>query len=259
MRSTCKCGGLDGVHLQIRGHGLEPWARQGLQGPGCFRGPSTLDLWGLWTGPSLLWARLPTHQPEQRPFPLLGPVRTVGESPCQLCCAVPARLFGTAARGQWPMEAALPGICDVQGGEVAARALAASPKTLNFPDFHYNQGGTEKRAGWQMWLLPGCSARRCGARGVWAARGPPLSGPLIFIDSCTLCSSCRPNPELFIPGTQSGEAKGSLEPQTLPIGWCAEWGTSRSRRESEPEQSARRSHPLTEALGHRVWPTIAAV
>ena len=42
------------------------------------------------------------------------------------------------------MEAAQAGICDAQGGEAAAQALAASPKTLNFPDSHYNQGGTEK-------------------------------------------------------------------------------------------------------------------
>ena len=53
------------------------------------------------------------------------------------------------------MEAALPGICDAQGGKAAAWALAVSPKTLHFPDSHYNQGGTEKQAQWQMRLLPG--------------------------------------------------------------------------------------------------------
>lgn len=78
------------------------------------------------------------------------PLNTVVCRPRQARC-------GTAGRGKWPMEAALPGICDAQGGEAAAWALAAAPKTLNFPDSHYNQGGTEKQARWQMRLLPGCA------------------------------------------------------------------------------------------------------
>lgn len=50
-------------------------------------------------------------------------------------------------------------MCDAQGGEAAAWALAASPKTLNFPDSHYNQGGTEKQAQWQMRLLSAGAGR----------------------------------------------------------------------------------------------------
>lgn len=86
---------------------------------------------------------------------------------CGLCQAV----CGTAGWGKRLGEAALPGICDVQGGEAAARALAASPKTLNFPDSHCNQGGTEKRARWQMRLPPGCSLAGWGAAGL---RGDPF-------------------------------------------------------------------------------------
>lgn len=218
MRSTCKCGGLDGHRqstcMQIRGHSLEPRVRQGLQQ--YTRALGALDR----SFPALSPSPHPPTTAEALPTPRAS--EDCGRKLLSAVVCGPRRaVFGTAAQGQWPMEAALPGICDVQDGEAAARALAASPKTLNFPDFHYNQGGTEKRAGWQMWLLPGCSARRCGARDVWAAQGPSLSGPLIFIDSCTLSSSCHLNPELFIPGTLSGEAKGCLEPDTragLPIG-----------------------------------------
>lgn len=136
---------------------------------------------------SLHWAPVPPPTNDSKdPFCSLGS-RGRGRKPLVNCGVLSSQARrGPAGWGKWPMEAALPGICDVQGGEAAARALAASPKTLNFPDSNYNQGGTEKQAQWQMQLLPGCSAQRCWARGGCASvEDPPELRAHIY--SSVLC------------------------------------------------------------------------
>ena len=146
---------------------------------------------------------------------------------------------------------------DAQGGEASAWALAASPKTLNFPDSHYNQGGTEKQAQWQMRLL------RAGA----GARGGCLCFRkdycLIFIDSCAPCSSYPQNLELFTPGMLGGQGRGCLEPQFCGSGfppgqawrvghfWVGEWKRGRA--------VWKEIYPPSETLGHRLWPQRAAI
>lgn len=141
---------------------------------------------------SLHWPQL--HYP---PIPAKTPSvpRVLGDSgrkPLVNCGGLPSQAqSGTAGWGKWPMEAALPGICDVLGGEAAARALAASPKTLNFPDSNCNQGDREKQAQWQTRLLPGCSAHRCWTRGgCGSVEGPP--GLLSHIYSSVFCRASEP-------------------------------------------------------------------
>lgn len=148
-------------------------------------------------------------------------------------------------------------MCDAQGGEAAAWALAASPKTLNFPDSHYNQGGTEKQEQWQMQLLQAGA----GARGGCLRFRKDYC--LIFIDSCAPCSSYPQNLELFTPGMLGGQGGGCLEPQcygsVFPPGqawrvghfWAGEWKPGRA--------VWKEICPPSETLGHRLWPQRAAI
>lgn len=141
--------------------GSRPWgprpAGQGLHGPGSYGGPSALDLWGRGQVLALHWAPVPLPAACSRALCTPRAREDCGRKPLlhcgvpsQPCRARPCRL-GQVAHGGGSA-----GICDAQGGKAAAWALAASPKTLNFPKSHYNQAGTEKQAQWQMRLLPGC-------------------------------------------------------------------------------------------------------
>lgn len=138
-------------------------------------------------------------------------------------------------------------MCDAQGGEAAAWALAASPKTLNFPDSHYNQGGTEKQAQWQMRLL----SAGAGARGGCLCF--PKDYCLIFIGSCAPCSSYPQNLELFTPGMLGGQGGGfwSLSAVVLAFHRArrGEWAVSGSESGSEVRQCGRRSVRLQRRLG----------
>lgn len=133
-------------------------------------------------------------------------------------------------------------MCDAQGGEAAAWALAASPKTLNFPDSHYNQGGTEKQAQWQMQLLQAGA----GARGGCLRFRKDYC--LIFIDSCAPCSSYPQNLELFTPGMLVGRAGAAWSLSAMGLSFhrarLGEWVISGPESGSQAEQSGRRSvHP----------------
>lgn len=152
------------------------------------------------------------------------------------------------------MEAALPGICDTQGGEAAARALAASSRTLNFPDSHYNQGGAEKQA-------------RCRCAFSLAAQGggtvlpadPPGLLSHIYRRLRSVCWFLHPQDlELLVPGAPNGEVRAARG--TASVGWGVGVGHFQVGRGGESEPVGKTiSHPLAKTLGHGVWPTIVAI
>lgn len=193
MRSNCKWGpaGPRSLALHSRGQGLGAlWGRVSLglapSEGSCPPSLGATDRWLPFIGPEFY------HPPIRAKTLSVPRVRgDCGRKPLVNCGVLSRQApCGAAGWGKWPREAALPGICDVQSREAAARALAASPKTLNFPDSNYNQGGTEKQADWQMRLLPGCSAHRCWARGCASVEDPPQLLPYIY--SSGLCSSSEP-------------------------------------------------------------------
>lgn len=101
---------------------------------------------------------------------------------------------GTAGWGKWLMEAALPGICDAQGGEAAARALAASRKPLIFPTLTVIRVAQESEQGGRCGVFPAAQRGRRAVRRTFPE--------LLYLDSCTLCSSYQQSLELLVPETE---------------------------------------------------------
>lgn len=168
MRSPCH---VDAWMVQVSppaDPGSRPWATGGAGSPRAWLPPSARFAGSL----GAMDRSLPFSEPQSPHSPSTAEALSTSKaskdggrrSPITVACGPRQTVCGTAGWGKWPMEAALPGVCDALGcvcggggGEAAAQALAASPKTLNFRDSHYNQGGAGKRAGWQMRRLPGCS------------------------------------------------------------------------------------------------------
>lgn len=193
-----------------------------------------------------------------------GPSRSSGQggprerAPCQRRCADPARLRGAAGWGEWLTEAALPGICDVQGGRQQHGPWQHPRKPLIFLTLTVIRAAQRSERGGRCGVLPAArspAGARRGCGGTLSERSAHIyRSPGLCVPSRSVRTWSRSHLGL------SGDGTGRLEPprpvkrafRGLPWGG----GGTLSGQGGEVSQSGLGDEPTHfQGLGHGVRPT----